>query len=230
MSIAVVFVVVALLFTGITPPCGPQRPDYSWYTIPSIRVIDHPLPAGVTITNDMQEVSTVYVKNTTSIPLYFLGRVYSEKEPVYTIAVTQPSLAPRLKFIDGKAYSWDTPRGKWLEWLVESPDDPYRMNLYPSDWDPSAQFVLPNNEDRPALDAAPPPQRSTLMIVYGNDIIAIPVVTTYALNPNYGIPPEPIPCSFRLPISLIVCVQPILFVLFFAFIIYIVSVIVRNDQ
>ena len=173
-----------------------------WF-IEHIAVEPVDLPSGISITyvtDESGRLSDEFLvfRNTSSIPLYVVGKAGEGNWEFDEISVTFPNgLGPVYKIIDGQAYIWTIKynhpgTGYYFDWFKENQRDD-SVWLYAKenqirsetgsilDLEPRNQF----DGDRPKDVKLPEPQKVALPIIYGSKEVQIPITVSYTLNTHY---------------------------------------------
>ena len=184
---------------GDAPP-----PPMPWFT-EHVKIEPVNLPTGVGIqviqqTNHGVTQDILIVTNTSATPLYLAGEPISGDTTFETISVELPTnTGPIFKIVSGQAFSWEP--------IVDPPDSPVRMG-----WKPKESFdhpdaawlhiygnrilgnsyvivtLEPKNEfhaRRPKNVEIPKAQSVALPLIYGTEIIQVPLTIAYTLNSDY---------------------------------------------
>ncbi len=185
---------VLLAYAGTSKPaaaCSTFMPP--WYSIVTTLHVP-PLPAGVTIeervdAHPAQSASkTIVVKNTSATPLYVVARFATDATNFVPIGITfAAGYGPAFKSADGAAFSWSSPSA------TGAPDSAWQPTGDSIELDVdslrigsgSAQSITFKQGATYLRAAAPPPEQAQIQLVYGDELIGIPVDVTYTLNPTY---------------------------------------------
>jgi hypothetical protein len=130
----------------------------------------------------------VRLSNSTDTPLYLVEEVGATTlhTPAAPISLTAP-LGVRRRVLAGEVASWySADRSSAPQWNAEHgvASLEYDANTA-GEWLPGFTQDLNYGDDRPAGVALPPAKTYTLQVIYGDELIAIPVTQTYRLNPGY---------------------------------------------
>lgn len=197
---SLILLVGALALGGtmiLAPPsvaACPFRPPRLYNTSTTFHI--PPLPAGIAVEETVGEPAPALTKklritNTTSIPLYIIGELEPGNHDVEPLTPQFPAgRGPILKIVDGRAWEWANPHATGQDqWIWRPLDSQLRLDvgfdMISMDQHTIAVFPDPMGEGRPANVTPPPPETIELSLVYGTQLIPIPMTVTYTLNPAY---------------------------------------------
>lgn len=212
-------ILLALAFLTL---CSPQRsyacsvpPSDEWF-VEDFLIPPLDAPEGVTIrvvdgANDEWNGyprDSIEIRNSSSTPLYLLGRSYeAHGNPAFQyepLPVPIPKgRGPINKVVEHQAFHWGI---DWeaigntdvdmedlrFEWItMEGSGDAIRLNIsynridsgmgYVTDLEPLNQ----TGDHRPDMVTPPEPQSTELSLVYGTQLITVPVTVSYRINETY---------------------------------------------
>jgi hypothetical protein len=183
---------LALTMIGSLAPaaaCSYALPP--WYST-TISLSMPPRPPGVTF----EEVGdgsgrTFRILNTTATPLYLITNFATGAQEFEDLGHTFPArFGPTSKVVDGVAWRWEPPSYTGEKgWTWQPARGPVELVIgeiaIGSGDGYVAYFGNEEGDGRPLNASPPPPTQVEIPLVYGTDLITIPVAITYALNPDY---------------------------------------------
>jgi len=192
------FLAVLMLFACLNNPInsdllGPPGPS-PWF-IEHVELEPFNLPPDVSIA--LNSEGYIEIKNTSSTNLYMAGTSFwiilnnSDEAPV----ALPPGKGLLHKAVNGQAYDWsqdydDVTLEYHYAWALGHHDSIwlYAFGNQIRSSEGSVVDLVPVNQfdgNRPDNVKIPEPQKVLLPIIYGNEIIEIPVTISYTLNTNY---------------------------------------------
>ena len=186
------------LFVFLVLPLQPllsPPPPIPWF-IEHITVLPIELPDGVTATVEVSpnDTENLAIRNTSLIEFYILGHQSRSSFP--DIGVELPSdLVPLMKIVDGQVSFWKndswSQNGLYQEeintiWFHIWDDGLHCKEGRVLDFEPRNQYSYGGEDNRPDNVKIPESQEVLLPIVYGTDLINIPLEISYSLNPDYN--------------------------------------------
>jgi hypothetical protein len=192
-----------LIMLGMLALMAAPRPaaacSYSvpgWYTV-STTLGTPALPAGISLAESGPSASggsgstTISISNTTPTPLYLIANFMTGAEEFDDIGQRFPDgYGPTHKVVDGQAWVWSPPHytGK-SGWTWQPSRNALELFITEGAIETTQGVVLyfttQIGDNRPE-DAQPPaPEQGEIRLVYGSQLIVIPVEITYALNSAY---------------------------------------------
>ncbi len=167
------------------------------------------LPAGVRVELVPRDApiadASIVIRNSSSTALYVIGQ-HGIADPGYVDIGRKfpPGIGPLNKIVDGHAYKWhmrlDGSSAAFdFAWIPEDNYDQsdavwldsYHNNCIGTDVGTVVQ-LKPLNQyggHRPAHVDVPNPQTALLSLIYGTEVLSIPLTISYSLNQDYQ--PEP---------------------------------------
>ncbi len=190
-----------LIVSQLNSFLGPPAPSPWFVEHVALEPVDLPSEVNVSfVTDESGRLSNEFIvfKNTSSIPLYIVGKAGEGHWKFDEIPVELPiGIGPVYKVVDGQAYIWNIKynhpgTGYYFDWFKEKQRDvSVWLYVYENqvlsetgtilDLEPRNQF----DGDRPKDVIIPDPQKVMLSTIYGTEIIQIPLMVSYTLNANY---------------------------------------------
>jgi len=161
-----------------------------WYSTAASLDIP-PLPAGVVLDKVAgSDGGKFRLSNTSSIPIYGIGKFATGADEFAVIGPTFPDrFGPTMKVVDGQAWDWKPHYTGEKVWTWQPAGDAIELLIggeaisMPNSY--VAYFTNEIGDNRPANAPLPPAERAEIRLVYGAELITIPVTVSYALNPDY---------------------------------------------
>jgi hypothetical protein len=173
---------LALAITAAPRPaaaCSYRVPD--WYSV-STTLRRPALPAGISVAESPAD-RTISISNATSTPLYLIANVATGADTFEDIGQRfSDGYGPTHKAVDGQAWEWTgwkwQPAGHAIELSVTE-------GAIQTNAGTVIYFQSRVGDGRPE-DARPPaPEQGEIRLVYGSELIVIPIEIVYALNSAY---------------------------------------------
>jgi hypothetical protein len=217
------FAVLSIVILGaLGASCAPaQAYPFPWFT-EHIQLGSMDLPRGVSVeyvTPPHERLSTkaIAVRNLSSTVLYVVGTHFVANPSYEDISVKlAPGVGPLNKIVNGQAYKWNdrfdvTTSSDHFSWEGEENFKQSDSVWLGSDTDNriasdegTVVDLKPLNKyggQRPPDVKIPNPQDALLPLVYGTQVLNIPITISYSLNKDYQ-PEEPSFFPDYIPISL----------------------------
>jgi hypothetical protein len=181
-----------LALATTTTPLPAAACSYSvpgWYKV-STTLGTPALPAGISVV-ESPGGRTISISNATPTPLYLIANFMTGEDEFEAIGQSFPDgYGPTHKVVDGHAWVWSPPRytGK-SGWTWQPSRNALELLITEGAIESNGGTVIYFNtmvgDGRPA-DAAPPaPEQGEIRLVYGDELVVIPVEIAYELNPDY---------------------------------------------
>jgi hypothetical protein len=191
-----------LIIPTIGYACSPALPD-PWFT-ERITPIPAELPLGVgvrVIQMTRYDITRDYVEITNSSPtaLYIIGTPWTANTAFERVPLTlPPGVGPTHKIERQQAVTWrpifDTPQSQarmgWTQETSERKDAvllEIHHNTLQSDQADVIDLASRNHtgDNRPTDVRLPDPQMVTFPLIYGTQLVEVPITISYVLNPTY---------------------------------------------
>jgi hypothetical protein len=181
----------------ILPACAPRPPD-PWFT-ERITIVPANLPPGVGVriiqmTRDDSTSDYVEITNSSSTTLYVIGKPWSPNRILVSVPLTLPAgVGPTHKIVNQQVFTWQPYAGTPQAYPVtgnQRTDAVFLKindNILQSD-EAAVIDLAPHNrtgDARPADVRLPDAQTVTFPLIYGTQLIQVPISVSYMLNPSY---------------------------------------------
>jgi hypothetical protein len=173
--------------------CTPVPPT-PWFR-EQLTLEPFPLPAGITIKTT---ATTIQIGNTSTTPLYLLGMRPDEREDVVHPYALPAELVPLHKVVAGASFDWrrdfdphtPVPTIGWFP-SYDTPSETINLSVFQDrifSWHATVLALEPRNrigDKRPANPDLPRPQQMILTLVYGTEVLRVPMMISYLASSEY---------------------------------------------